>query len=294
MSDGRRLSIPLRMGIKQDKFNDYEGFVEKFKPKKTTDDCYTPDNVYAAARDWAVRKYRLEGAEIVRPFWPGGDYESFDYPAGCVVIDNPPFSIISKIVRFYHANRIDYFLFSPYLTNLGIGAGGAGVNHVIAPCTVRYDNGANIDTSFVTNLGDDFILSAPDLMDAIEKANNENLKAVKKSLPKYIYPDCVVTAAAVGYLCTHHTPFALKRSECAFIRKLDAQNGSGIFGSGLLLSERAEAKHAAAKHAAAKRAAAERAAAERAEAAAKTFWTLSPREREIQRMLDRRAEVLTQ
>ena len=22
-------------------FNDYEGFVEKFKPKKTTDDCYT-------------------------------------------------------------------------------------------------------------------------------------------------------------------------------------------------------------------------------------------------------------
>ena len=26
----------------QEKFNDYEGFVEKFKPKRTTDDCYTP------------------------------------------------------------------------------------------------------------------------------------------------------------------------------------------------------------------------------------------------------------
>ena len=281
MSDGRRLSIPLRMGIKQDKFNDYEGFVEKFKPKKTTDDCYTPDNVYAAARDWAVRKYRLEGAEIVRPFWPGGDYEAFDYPASCVVIDNPPFSIISKIVRFYHANRIDYFLFAPYLTNLGIGAGCAGVNHVIAPCTIQYENGAGVATSFVTNLGDDFILSAPDLMDAIEKANNENLKAVKKSLPKYVYPDCVVTSAAVGYLCKHHTPFALKRSECTFIRKLDAQGDKTIFGGGLLLSERA----------AAERAAAERAAAERAAA---TVWTLSPREREIQRMLDRRAEVLTQ
>ena len=24
------------------KINNYEGFVEKFKPKKTTDDCYTP------------------------------------------------------------------------------------------------------------------------------------------------------------------------------------------------------------------------------------------------------------
>lgn len=26
-------------------FTDYEGFVEKFKPKKTTDDCYTPPAV---------------------------------------------------------------------------------------------------------------------------------------------------------------------------------------------------------------------------------------------------------
>ena len=26
----------------KDKFEDYEGFVDKFKPKKTTDDCYTP------------------------------------------------------------------------------------------------------------------------------------------------------------------------------------------------------------------------------------------------------------
>lgn len=267
--------VPRQMTF-ADESPEYAAFVEKFKPKKTTDDCYTPENVYSVVRDWAVAHYGIApDAEIVRPFWPGGDYEAFDYPAGCVVIDNPPFSIISKIVRFYHANRIDYFLFSPYLTNLGIGAGGAGVNHVIAPCTVRYENGANVDTSFVTNLGDDFILSAPDLMDAIEKANNENLKAVKKSLPKYVYPDCVVTSAAVGYLCKHHTPFALKRSECAFIRKLDAQGNNGIFGSGFIISERAAAELAAA----------ERAEAERAAA---TVWTLSPREREMQRLLGER------
>ena len=262
-----------------DESPEYKAFVEKFKPKKTTDDCYTPENVYSVVRDWAVAHYGIpHDAEIVRPFWPGGDYEAFDYHDGCVVIDNPPFSIISKIVRFYHANRIDYFLFAPYLTNLGIGAGGAGVNHVIAPCTIQYENGACVATSFVTNLGDDFILSAPDLMDAIEKANNENLKAVKKSLPKYVYPDCVVTSAAVGYLCTHHTPFALKRSECAFIRKLDAQGDNGIFGSGFIISERA----------AAERAAAERAAAERAAA---TVWELSPREREIQRILGERGRA---
>ena len=146
------------------------------------------------------------------------------------------------------------------------------------------ENGANVATSFVTNLGDDFILSAPDLMDAIEKANNANLKAVKKSLPKYVYPNCVVKSADVGYLCKHHTPFALKRSECAFIRKLDAQSDNFIFGAGFIISERAAADRAAAERAAAERAAAERAAAERAAA---TVLELSPRELELQRGLGR-------
>lgn len=30
------------MGIRQQTIDDYDAFVEKFKPKKTTDDCYTP------------------------------------------------------------------------------------------------------------------------------------------------------------------------------------------------------------------------------------------------------------
>lgn len=29
----------------------YEKFVEKFKPKKTTDDCYTPPEVYKLIKD---------------------------------------------------------------------------------------------------------------------------------------------------------------------------------------------------------------------------------------------------
>ena len=277
-----------------DESPEYKAFVEKFKPKKTTDDCYTPENVYSVVRDWAVAHYGIKpDAEIVRPFWPGGDYEAFDYPDGCVVIDNPPFSIISKIVRFYDAHGVRFFLFAPYLTNFSIGAGCAGVNHVIAPCTVRYENGANVSTSFVTNLGDDFILSAPDLMDAIDKANDANLKSAKKSLPKYVYPDCVVTSASFGYLCRHHTPFSLKRSECAFIRKLDAQGDNGIFGGGFIISERAAAERSAAERAEAERAAAERAAAERAaaERAAATVWELSPREREMQRLIGERGRA---
>ena len=30
------------------KFHDYDAFVDKFVPKKTTDDCYTPQPVYDA------------------------------------------------------------------------------------------------------------------------------------------------------------------------------------------------------------------------------------------------------
>lgn len=70
---------------------EYQGFIDKFKPKKTTDDCYTPKPVYDAVRDWVVARYGLEGRPIVRPFYPGGDYAAMQYPTGCVVIDNPRF-----------------------------------------------------------------------------------------------------------------------------------------------------------------------------------------------------------
>ena len=31
---------------------EYQKFVDKFKPKKTTDDCYTPANIYEAVLSW--------------------------------------------------------------------------------------------------------------------------------------------------------------------------------------------------------------------------------------------------
>ena len=88
----------------------YEEFVEKFKPKKTTDDCYTPPYIYDAVQRWAINEYRLDGRPILRPFYPGGDYEHFEYQKNGVVIDNPPFSILSKIITFYIEKK--YRLFS--------------------------------------------------------------------------------------------------------------------------------------------------------------------------------------
>lgn len=37
----------------------------------------------------------------MRPFWPDGDYEASEYPEACVVVDNPPLSILARIQDLY-------------------------------------------------------------------------------------------------------------------------------------------------------------------------------------------------
>ena len=62
--------------MNKEKFNDYDGFVEKFKPKKTTDDCYTPPAIYDAVLEHVEQTYGIpDSAPVIRPFYPGGDYE---------------------------------------------------------------------------------------------------------------------------------------------------------------------------------------------------------------------------
>lgn len=70
------------------KNEDYNKFVDKFKPKKTTDDCYTPPLVYDAVLRWARKCLDIEDRPVVRPFFPGGDYVHYDYPDNCVVIES--------------------------------------------------------------------------------------------------------------------------------------------------------------------------------------------------------------
>lgn len=91
----------MERGELSDDDEDYQAFLEKFEAKKTTDDCYTPENIYDVAKQWCLKKYKLGNPPVVRPFYPGGDYKKENYPKGCVVIDNPPFSIISEISEWY-------------------------------------------------------------------------------------------------------------------------------------------------------------------------------------------------
>ena len=253
---------------------EYAMFVDKFKPKKTTDDCYTPDNIYETVRDWACARYGIDPASIVRPFWPGGDYERFNYPPGCFVLDNPPFSIISRIIRFYMRHGVRFLLFAPALSLFGT-APESGANYLCCGETITYANGAQVATSFVTSEGDFLVETVPDLNRRIKAADELNRKAKTKKLRKYSIPHDVATAARLNWLSIHGEPFRIRRSDAFFIRALDC--GINLFGDGFLLSERAAAERAAAERAAAERAAAERAAAERA--------VLSDREKALQKRL---------
>lgn len=94
------------------KFMDYEGFVDKFKQRVTTDDCFTPPEVYEAVAGYVSERFGVARSDMVRPFYPGGDFEGFDYPPGCCVVDNPPFSILMRIKRFYVGRGIRFFLFA--------------------------------------------------------------------------------------------------------------------------------------------------------------------------------------
>ena len=261
---------------------DYKQFLDKFEAKKTTDDCYTPDNIYEAVANWCASKYGVDKSRFVRPFFPGGDYQHYKYTKDCVVVDNPPFSILAEILAFYSEKGIRFLLFAPALTlfsgrNLDLTYLPVGVG-------VTYENGANVSTSFITNMDNVTIRSAPDLYAVVEAANDENLNAMHKALPKYSYPDHVVTAAMVQKYSKYGVEWVLPKGKGVRIAGLDSQKDEdkAILGGGYLISDKAAKERAAAERAAAERAAAERAAAERAAA---TQWRLSDRELDIIRGL---------
>ena len=252
----------------------YSTFVEKFKPKRTTDDCFTPPNIYEAVREFAFEEYGLpEGIRVLRPFYPGGDYESEDYSGDCIVIDNPPFSILARIIRFYMERGVKFLLFAPGKTIFNYGCID-GVNFVVTGSRIMFENGAKVYIGFVTNLGKDKIHVCQRLRERLKEINTENQKTRTKSEIKYEYPHNVVNAVRLGYLSEHGIELRIKAQDARFIRQMDAQRkqGKGVYGCGFLLSEKAAEKVAA------ERAAAERAANENANA---IIWELSEREKKI-------------
>ena len=253
---------------------EYQEFLEKFKLKKTTDDCYTPAPVYDAVARYVEETYGVSRAKFVRPFYPGGDYQREKYPADCVVVDNPPFSIMAEILKFYRERGIRFFLFAPTLTLFSSSSSSSSSTCTALPCAlaVIYENGASVNTSFLTNLEPSHIRlrSAPRLYELVQAGIDEYVKNLRKSLPKYSYPPHIITSAWVGALSRLGIEFSVPVDESEIISRLDSQKESGkaIFGKGYIVSDAVKAE----------REKAEREKAER--------WELSDRELAIIKRLN--------
>ena len=266
----------MASGELSDDDEEYQEFLAKFEAKKTTDDCYTPPIVYEAVADYVMEKYGLDKNNFVRPFVPNGDYQAEVYNDTDIVVDNPPFSIMSEIIKYYNDNGIKFFLFAPHLT---IFSSSSSSSCIICGVTITYENGANIATSFVTNLEECAFRSSPTLYEKIKVANNENLRQTRKELPKYSYPLSVMTSNMLTNFSRYGIDFEVAKDECCFIRQLDMQKeyGKTLFGSGYLISERKRAEREKAER--------EKAEREKAEREKVDVWTLSERENDIIRGL---------
>lgn len=223
---------------------EYSEFLEKFEPKFTTDDCFTPDLVYDAVADFVCSEFNLDRSNFVRPFYPGGDFEHFNYKPDSIVVDNPPFSILTKICRFYSHHHIKYFLFAPGMTVMCVAKDCTDISYLPTSVDIVYQNNATVNTSFVTNLYDvPQINSAPSLYKLVSSACSTLKKANKRHLPKYSYPDNVLTASKIANLSKHGIHFEVDLSKCHHIVSLEAQRkiGKAIFGSGFLTDDSAAA-----------------------------------------------------
>lgn len=237
MADGF-FDVPNVPYHKLNKFTEYKKFEEKFEPKKTTDDCYTPEPVYKAIKDWVFKRWNLpQDTQIIRPFYPGRNFENEEYPEGCLVLDNPPFSLYAHIVRWYLSKGVRFFIFGPYLSGLVIGA---DVTYIVAGKQITYTNGANVATCFCTNLPSDArLICSTDLYHAIDDANTGAKPS--RVVRKLEWPPSILNMARTGTLVRGDFPegheFHIYKDECAYIRKMDC--GQDIFGNGLILADSA-------------------------------------------------------
>jgi hypothetical protein len=172
-----------------------------------------------------------EDTQVIRPFFPGGDYENADYPKGCIVVDNPPFSIFSKIVDFYLQNGIKFFLFAPSLTTLGVVVKRNGTTFVHTNIEVTYENGAKVNTGFITNLSPEvFYTTAPALHQAIKAAQDKKAKKTRKlEYPENIFTVQMATRISRGGL----VDFDIKRYQMA------ASDVKKTFGGCCIISDSA-------------------------------------------------------
>ena len=216
---------------------EYKAFIEKFKPKLTTDDCYTPPAVFDAVEKWVRKTYKIpDTVKTLRPFKPGGDYQREDYSGDVVVIDNPPFSILTEILRWYLDRNVRFFLFAQAVTNFNALQGDKRLTRVIAFADVTYENGAHVSTGFITNMEPGVaIRTSAELHDAVEAASDKKTA----DLGKYRRPRNVKVASDFAKANRAGCENVFTFDQVCLVKNIDAMKAKGkvLYGSGCIVSD---------------------------------------------------------
>lgn len=212
----------------------------------STDECYTPPAVYDTVLDYAVERYQLQGKHIVRPFIPGGDYQKYAYDKNDVVIDNPPFSMTTKITNWYIDHNIPFFLFVNGLYGVSLSRGLHGKATVIVTNSnvSFYNKGSEkrIKLGFVTNLDPKNIIIRGDAI----LTNKLNGLVDKKSFKRFHYPDNVLKNNDILAALQRNVELKLTTDNCLFEDNLDyhkaqmhaKQQRFDVFGGGYLVNDK--------------------------------------------------------
>ncbi len=225
--------LEKQISVSDKQSQEYYDFVSKFETKKTTDDCYTPPKIYDVIIDYIDEHIiDLSDKKIVRPFYPNGDYQkdAQTYDENIIVIDNPPFSMTSQIRKFYTENNIKFFLFCSGLTAFSAYRSGFATT-IITGVGIKYANGANVPTAFLTNLmGDTLVKGCPILAEKLKQAQASN----KPATPKYEYPDNVLMASDIAGVVGKGISIEVDKKDAVFITQLDTQKPykKNLFGYG--------------------------------------------------------------
>lgn len=206
----------------------------------STDECYTPPAVYDTVLDYAVDRYNLQGKHIVRPFIPGGDYQKYAYDKNDVVIDNPPFSITTKIAKWYVDHNIPFFLFVNGLYGVSLSRGLHGKATVIATNANAsfYNKGSDksIKLGFVTNMEPKNIIIRGDAA----LTNKLNGLVDKKSFKRFHYPDNFLKNNDILAALQRNVELKLTTNNCLFEDNLDYHKAQHVkvFGGGYLVDDK--------------------------------------------------------
>lgn len=222
----------------------YEEFVGKFKAKLTTDDCVTPEEVYDVIYRYLGREYpetfteeAVENGLVIDPFFPGGDYKNYDYPEGVLVVANPPFSCLAKIVDFYNEKGIKYFLFAPALTALQLCNRRDNVTCIITGAHVIYQNCARVATAFVANFDTLYRVRIDGVLGEEIKQANAQKRHPHALNGKLALPRNMLSSASLHGLAKHGFRYNMPKDETAVLSYVGGYKGWKVYGAGCLMSD---------------------------------------------------------